>query len=198
MGRVPEADTHSSLLVRIRNPQDRASWKDFVATYVPIIYRYLKQRGLQEADISDVSQEVLADVARCIANFEYQPERGRFRDWLGLLTRRKMIRFWERTKKLEASPADSQLGESDIDGEWNEAFHSHLLRLAMEKSKPFFEPNTWEAFRRIWVEGESAATVSAELKLPIEAVYNAKSRVLKRLEAEVLLLADDCAWLQKQ
>jgi hypothetical protein len=33
--------------------------------------------------------------------------------------------------------------------------------------------------------------VAAELRIPIEVVYTAKSRVLKRLEEEVRILAED-------
>ena len=41
------------------------------------------------------------------------------------------------------------------------------------------------------MENRRAGEVAAELKLPIEGIYTAKSRVLKRLEEEVRILAED-------
>ncbi len=50
---------------------------------------------------------------------------------------------------------------------------------------------TWQAFERVWIQGQGAAEAAADLGLSIEKVYVAKSRVLKRLEEEVRLLAED-------
>lgn len=54
-----------------------------------------------------------------------------------------------------------------------------------------FEPTTWDAFERIWCLGRPAPEVARSLGMTIDAVYAAKSRILKRLREEVLLLADD-------
>jgi hypothetical protein len=79
--------TQPSLLLRIRDAFDAESWRTFVSIYAPLIYRSCRRRGLQDADAADVGQEVLAQVARSIREFEYQPGRGRFRDWLGSVVR---------------------------------------------------------------------------------------------------------------
>ena len=42
-----------------------------------------------------------------------------------------------------------------------------------------------------WMENISAADVAAKLEIPIHSVYVNKSRVLKRLENEFLMLSDD-------
>src|SRR5271155_1109111 len=85
--------TRPRLLVRIRDRQDAESWKLFVELYTPPVLRYCRLRGLQDADAADVTQEVMAQVARSMHAFRYSPERGRFRDWLGTVTRRKLNRF---------------------------------------------------------------------------------------------------------
>src|ERR1700677_3207436 len=88
-------DTRPSLLLRIRDADDSDSWADFAKVYGPVIRGYCRLRGLQEADADDVSQEVLAQVTRSIGSFDYEPGRGRFRDWLGAVTRNKIVRFLE-------------------------------------------------------------------------------------------------------
>ncbi len=187
--------THPSLLIRIRDPQDGEAWEAFVNTYVPMIYRYARRMGLQDADAADISQEVLTEVARCIRSFEYQPDRGRFRDWLGLLVRRRLARFLKKKGREGSETTTEEEAETpepcSADAEWSEEFNARILAAALERARPHFEPSTWRAFEGVWVENRRAGEVAAELKLPIEGVYTAKSRVLKRLEEEVRILAED-------
>jgi RNA polymerase sigma factor (sigma-70 family) len=186
--------THPSLLIRIRDPRDRDAWETFVDTYVPLIYRYARRMGLQDAAAADISQEVLTEVARCIRSFEYHPDRGRFRDWLGILARRRLGRFLKK-KGREASDAIEEEADTpepcSADSDWTDEFNARILATAMERARPHFEPATWRAFECVWLENRRAGEVAAELKLPIEAIYTAKSRVLKRLEEEVRILAED-------
>jgi RNA polymerase sigma factor (sigma-70 family) len=190
-------DTSPSLLQRIRDPGDAASWKVFVDIYAPLIYTFLRRRGLQDADAADVGQEVLAQVGRSIRNFTYQPERGRFRDWLGAVTRNKLWRFLRRQSQLPeygGSEAEEALREAQApaaDGEWTTAFNARVLEAALERVRPYFEPATWQAFEYTWISGRSASDVASATGRPIDAIYLAKSRVLKRLREEVMILADD-------
>ncbi len=55
-----------------------------------------------------------------------------------------------------------------------------LSRRVLEMIRAEFEPRTWEAFRRVGVDGQSPAHVAADLKMSVAAVYKAKSRVLGR------------------
>ena len=47
-----------------------------------------------------------------------------------------------------------------------------------------FEPQTWQAFWRTTIQGESPSDVAAELGVSKWTVYKAKSRVLQRLRDE--------------
>ena len=51
--------TRASLLLRLGNAHDHEAWLEFVTLYEPVIYRLLRQRGLQDADARDVMQELL-------------------------------------------------------------------------------------------------------------------------------------------
>jgi RNA polymerase sigma-70 factor (ECF subfamily) len=185
--------TRRSLLIRIRDPRDATSWQTFVEAYAPLIYGYGRRRGLQDADAADLTQEVLTEVARCIRSFEYQPDRGRFRDWLGTVTHRRLARFLgkqSRAKVVDEAASDAAAARP-CDPEWADAFGAHLLALALERARPRFEPTTWRAFELTWQCGRPASEVASELNMPVASVYVAKSRVLKRLEDEVRDLADD-------
>ena len=68
--------TKPSLLLRIRDAGDSASWNEFAEIYGPVIRSYCRRRGLQPTDADDVVQEILAQVARSIGTFEYEPGAG--------------------------------------------------------------------------------------------------------------------------
>ncbi len=192
------AATRASLLVRLRDPTDGDSWQTFLDTYGPLLYHYSRRRGLQDADAADVAQDTLTEVVRAIRTFEYRPEIGRFRDWLGTLAFHKLMRFLERRKRREI-PAG---GDSALQGppraecptpdaEWIDEFNAQLLRVAQGRIRGHFEPTTWRAFELAWLENRPAPEVARDLGVTIEKVYVAKARVLKRLEEEVLMLAED-------
>ena len=80
--------TRPSLLIRVRDLSDGSAWAEFVEIYAPLIHRYARRRGLQDADAADIVQDVLREFARCVPRFSYDPQAGRFRGWLYTLTRR--------------------------------------------------------------------------------------------------------------
>ena len=196
----PEADsraTKASLLLRIRDAGDSSSWEDFTEVYAPIIRGYCRRRHLQDADAADVCQEVLAQVARSIGTFAYEPGRGRFRDWLGTVTRRKIIRHQEVRARGGRPVGGDPAAEFEVadstgeDPEWSAEFHARILEVALARIRGDFEAPTWTAFERVWGEDRPAPDVARALGMTIDSVYAAKSRVLKRLRAEILILADD-------
>jgi RNA polymerase sigma factor (sigma-70 family) len=189
--------TRPSLLLRIRDRGDADSWRTFVTIYAPIVYRYACRHGLQDADAADLSQEVMGKIASAIRTFEYCPERGRFRDWLLTITRQRLAQFHESrarlTEQLHSSGDLEQLAEGAErpDAAWTDDFNAHVLEVALQRARPHFEPMTWRAFERVWLENRSAAETAVELAQQIEFVYYAKSRVLKRLKAEVEEIVED-------
>src|SRR5579884_3735895 len=74
--------TRASLLARLRDPSDQAAWTEYVELYAPLVYAYARKQGLQDADAADVAQEVLRAVAASVGRLDYDPARGRYRNWL--------------------------------------------------------------------------------------------------------------------
>jgi RNA polymerase sigma-70 factor, ECF subfamily len=185
--------TRVSLLVRLRDPADDEAWRTFVDVYAPLVYSYCRRKGLQEADASDVTQEVLTQVARSIPDFTYDRSRGRFRDWLGTVARRRLLRFFNEQNQAPRATGDAvaEVAGPDLDTDWSEEFQARVLQVALERTRPRFEPTTWRAFELVWLENRAPADAAAEAGVPIEAVYVAKSRALKALREVVLELAED-------
>ena len=185
--------TRASLLVRLRDPQDDAAWREFVDLYAPLIYNHARKQGLQDADAVDLSQEVISAVAGAVGRLDYDPRRGTFRSWLFTIVRRKLSN-WRRAQKhrprgsgnadtqrrLERCPV-ADAPEADWDAEWQERVYAW----ACEEVRRDVSPATWEAFWRTAIDGRPGKQVAADLGLTVAAVYHARSRVLARLKALV-------------
>ena len=74
--------TRHSLLRRMKNWEDQASWEEFFETYWKLIYGVAIKAGLREVEAQDVVQETVMTVAKNITRFEIGPERGSFKAWL--------------------------------------------------------------------------------------------------------------------
>jgi RNA polymerase sigma-70 factor (ECF subfamily) len=186
------------LLWRIRDAGDAEAWHTFVDIYGRLIYRHARSRGLQDADAAELTQEVLLQVSQAIRQFEYDPQRGRFRDWLGTVTLNKIRRFLHKQAGAVASPGGSaeedalpEVASPIQDTEWSEAFTRHILQNALARIRSHFEEPTWRAFELVWRDRLAIAEAAQQMNRSADWVYKAKSRVLKRLHDEVLQLAED-------
>ncbi len=202
MSQLP--DTRETLLLRLRDAGDSRAWEEFVGLYEPAVQRYGQRMGLQPADAMDLSQDVLAAVARAIDRYEPGTGRGQFRAWLYRIARNLTINALTRKKlgthgaggtdriDLLASYPESNNAENDaLDAEYRRA----VFQRSAELIRTEVQPQTWQAFWRTAVEGRPIPAVADELQLSIGAVYAARSRILARLRREALRWQDedDCA-----
>src|SRR5262249_18795324 len=74
-----------SLLARLRR-QEADAWRLFVSLYTPLVVRWCHRRGLAEADIADVTQEVLRKVVGSLDLFRKEVATDSFRGWLCRIT----------------------------------------------------------------------------------------------------------------
>jgi RNA polymerase sigma-70 factor (ECF subfamily) len=188
MAEIPA--TRASLLVRLRDPQDEAAWREFVDLYAPLVYNYARKQGLQHADTGDLVQEVLSAVAGAVGRLDYDPRRGMFRNWLFTIVRRKLSN-WHRARGNQAR------GSGDTDthrfleqcpipqeesGEWEAEWEQRLFAWACEQVRREVTNTTWQAFWKTAIEARPGKQVAAELHLTVTAVYLARRRVLARLK----------------
>jgi len=189
--------TRPSLLVRIRDLRDEMAWSEFARLYTPFIYRVARQSGLQDADASLVTQDVLVTVARTIHRFEYNRKSGSFRGWLKVVTRSRLNDFLRAQGREVQGTGDTGMlhvideqpdsSEPDI---WEREFRRTLFEWAVDRIRCDFEDTTWQAFWQTSVGDRKTNDVAEELGLSVGAVYIARSRVLARLRQEVLDVED--------
>ena len=92
--------TRASLVLRLRDRDDHDAWGDFVVDYGPMLYRFVRSRGLQDADAADLVQEVLLRVRKGLAS--YVP--GSFDGWLWRITRNAFLDDVRKRNRRPTSP----------------------------------------------------------------------------------------------
>lgn len=189
--------TNPSLLLRLRNPADSAAWSTFAEVYETLIFAYCRKQGLQEADARDVTQDVLASVAKAIQKFDYDQSSGRFRSWLYSVIRSKLANHFKKSVKQPRGSGQTvvhQMLSEQPDSSDEQAFEQQakqrILDWACERIRPEFEPATWEAFHMTAIQQIKPAQVAETLGVNVTAVYNAKSRVVKRLQQVIHEVSD--------
>jgi RNA polymerase sigma-70 factor (ECF subfamily) len=192
------AQTPSTLLDRAR-AWDQAAWQRLVHIYSPLVYRWCRHSGLQEADAADVGQEVFQAVARALADFRHDGPGASFRGWLRTITLNKVRDFARRgraevpgTGGSDAQRLLLRVGEesSDESDPVRNEEEMEIYRRAVEVILAEFEERTRQAFWRVVIDQRPAADVAQELNLTTNAVYLAKSRVLRRIREEFAGIVD--------
>ncbi len=189
--------TSSSLLVRIK-AKDEEAWRRFSHLYGPLVHRWCSGFGLQDADIADVGQDVFRTVAESIARFHKNEKGDSFRAWLKAITRTRAIDHMRRKERasvgvggsaaqqrmLAIADCRSDLESSDLDDE------QLLSRRAIDMVLDSCEEETRQAFLRVVVGREHPADVARDLGMTANAIYVAKSRILRRIRHEFAELVD--------
>ena len=82
--------THSTLLGRLRDGADVLAWDEFFGRYWPMIHALARYHGCSEHTAEEVVQDVVLKVFENRDVFRYDPQRGRFRDWLAMVIRNQV------------------------------------------------------------------------------------------------------------
>jgi RNA polymerase sigma-70 factor (ECF subfamily) len=178
--------TSLSLLERLRGGAGPQDWERFVALYTPLLYRWARKVGAQEADAADLLQEVFTLVYRKLHTFARQRS-GSFRAWM----RTALVNRWRdlcRRRAARPGLVDEQqldaLPALDGPAQDNEDFEQ-LVAQALGLIRPEFQPHTWQAFSEFFIDGQEADSVAQRLGVSVSVVYSTKCRILRRLREEL-------------
>ena len=193
-GAAEPASISSTLLEQIRAQRPDA-WQRLVDLYGPVVYRWCRQLGIGRADAADAVQEVFAAVAAAVGRFRRETPEQSFGAWLRTITRSKVCDHFRRRRGLldaeggtDAQQRLLNLPESADDSRSLSAplaTDTRFVHRALDVVRAEFEPRTWDAFWRIAIDGQSPAETAEVMKMSLSAVYQAKSRVLRRLRREL-------------
>lgn len=186
-------ETRESLLLQIRDPENRLAWEEFVEIYRPVVYGVAVARGLQHADALDLVQTVFVAVAGSIARWEKQDQKTRFRNWLLRVAKNATLNAMTRRPPDQATGGTQVAAElvgvrGDEDGgerELEREYQRQLYRHAAEQVRAKVSDENWQAFQMTAVEGIPIETAAREIGKSIGSVYAVRSRIMKQL-AEIV------------
>ena len=182
------SNTRATLLERLRDGADALAWEDFFTYYWPTIYRFARHRGCSEHTAEEIVQDVMLKVFQQRDVYQYDPTRGRFRDWLGAVVRNNVAEHRRRpANRVQGKGGDSDVGlievadDQQAEAAWEDAFENSLLLTLLCAVRREMNARTYLAFELIGLEGLSGGEAARMTGLSRNAVYKAHKRVLDRL-----------------
>jgi len=191
--------TRATLIARVRNAGDSASWDEFYGLYRRLVYRLARRSGLAHEEAEEVQQDVFVRIAQTIGEFEARAQPGSFRAWLMQLTRWRVLDKMrekrrepprkesapsqdggERTRTVERLP-----DEAATEAGWQEEWRSHLLEAGLARVAKTAKPGHFQVFELCTRQRWSALRVAKELGMNPGTVYIINHRLGKLLTAEV-------------
>jgi len=182
-------DTSQSLLARAKSDRAGPAWHRLVELYTPLIRAWLKRYEVGGADADDIVQEVLVTAIQELPGFEHRGQKGAFRAWLRRIAVNRLHRHWRGRPRQSPAHLDQlfeQLTDpnSELSRQWDEEHDQHVASRLLQLVAGDFQPETWRVFSRVVLNSERPESVASDLNLSINAVWSAKSRVLRRLRQE--------------
>ena len=179
-----QTTTHGTLLARLSGGADGGAWREFCDRYEELIRAFARRRGVSPSDCDDVVQDVMLALTKAMPGFEYDPAKGKFRSYLKTVTLHAVTRRSRQNPPvahLESSGGSIAGGPAEDEETWEAEWRQYHLRTAMKTIRAEFSPSDLGAFDAYAVTGEEAAAVASQLGISVDSVYQAKSRVLRRL-----------------
>jgi RNA polymerase sigma-70 factor (ECF subfamily) len=194
--------TRATLIRRLKDWQDQASWQDFFNIYWKLIYGVAVKGGLTNAEAEDVVQQTMIAVARHMPGFKYDPALGTFKTWLLNMTRWRIAdQLRQRQPRIvrQDFPAPQDDGENemackfadaqhvvpDLEKLWDEEWGKNLLAAAIANARRRVDPRQYQIFDFYMNKEWPPERVAKAFGISINQVYLAKHRVTELIKEEV-------------
>jgi RNA polymerase sigma-70 factor (ECF subfamily) len=193
--------TRETLLQKLRDPKAERAWEEFYEMYWRVIVSYAQKLGLDEAGAHDVLQETMVALLRVLPQFQYDPEKGKFRNFLLTIVHRKVLAAKRRAKakpevSFDAAAHEDGVALADviadenspqpsdaIEAQWQESIQEEALRRIREDAS--LQGRTWDVFEAYVLKQETVTEVAKRFQMKENAVYQIKNRMIRRLREEV-------------
>lgn len=192
--------TRRSLISRLRQWNDHASWEDFFNTYWKLIYSVALKAGLTDQEAEDVVQETVLSVAKKMPEFHYDPAVCSFKGWLMHVTRLRIIdqlrkrlpaaghaRTLTRTGTATVERIPDPAGDV-LESVWEEEWQKNIIDAAMTRVKQRVRPEHYQMFYLSAVKEVGTRKVASMFGVTAAQVYLVKHRLANLIKKEVARL----------
>lgn len=192
-----ELKTRKSLIERLRDREDRDSWREFFDRYWKLVYGLAIKSGLTEAESEEVVQETMVAISRNLDDYEYRPRECSFKSWMFKMAR------WRITDQIRKRPPDfvhstcrnsegtdtvervPDSASAQLDQYWNEEWQRNLLDVAVARVKQKVSIREFQIFDLYVLKEWPVREVGKMLHVSAAHVYVAKHRISALLRKEI-------------
>ena len=192
-------ETNASLLLRLKENPTELDWSDFYNSYSNAIVRYGMKLGLRYEKAQDILQESMVDLMRILPTFEYDPKRGKFRNFVLTIVHRRALKQFRRAQKYEEISLDATSGtgasinrqlasvSEEVDAEAEHMWKLSLYEQCLEqlKSDTEIDARTCAIFIAYAVEGRKPRELAREFGVKENNIYQIKNRIIERMSRQV-------------
>lgn len=193
---MTELYTRMTLFDKIRSTNSEAAWVEYVSYYKGYIYALLRGMDISPHDCDDLLQVIFVKCWKYLPQFEYNPERCKFRSWLTIMVR-NTVRDHLKSKahKNKQMETDIDLFEDSLQSgsvdtiakadekEWR----IYVAELAWKTVRKEFKHTVIEAFVRR-ANGEKIATIAEDMNIAPSSVSTYERRVKRAISKEIIRL----------
>ena len=166
--------TNQTILQAIKQG-DEVSWQIFYETYRPLIV-FCGMQKLAVHEVDDLVQNVMLKVFNAQKSFNYSPEKGKFRDYLGRIIHNEIVNILRKRPREQACDIMPDYPVAAFDEFWQSQWQTHLFNQALNELKTRVSEITFQAFELYALQGMEPQKTAAFLGLKITQVYKAKLR----------------------
>jgi RNA polymerase sigma-70 factor (ECF subfamily) len=179
----------SLTLINLAKEADPTAWETLFRLYSPLVRYWVRKSRIPQLDEDDLVQEVFRSIHSGLARFEKKSETDSFRAWIRTITQNKMLDYLRTQANRPLATGGTtalrlvhEAPDLELAIELPEMSEDRLvIHEALEIVRREIQPQTFQAFWRSTLDGIAPSLVAEELGIPLHSVYQAKSRVLRRL-----------------
>lgn len=200
--------TRKTLLQRMQNC-DEISWEEFYRIYWPLVLDIGRKLGLSQDNCGDLMQEIMLDLFNGEPLLRYDPAKGKFRTYFGVLVRHKAAEMLKKSAPFDSvsktvsgsgepgSPVDDlpasltgdNLGESNpFQKLFDEEYRKCLLAAAMNELRNTVEPKTYAIFEMVVLQERPQKEVARCLginRATIDVYCSRCRKTLRRIVSDI-------------
>ncbi len=183
-------ETTTILLDQLQDSQSDA-WQRFADRFREPMLRFAGRFGLSDAQAEDAVQDTMVQFLEGYQQGRYDRTKGRLGSWLFALMYQS-IRSHRRdgARSPKQSPVHSNRttffsalpSDDEARSQWELEWDRHAINRCLSQLRGEINPTHYRIFELMTLRQVPVAEVSEQVGLTCDAVYQARYRVLKRLE----------------
>ena len=171
--------THPSVIRNLGDEKSEA-WNRFFELYAPLIRLHGKDCGIDDDSLDDLVQNVMMSVFHSSARFEYDPAKGRFRDYLRFIIRARANDML-RARYRKVNPPEIPVVEECLDELYAAEWEEHVRTESLKKLKTDVLARHYQIFHMLDVQNRNVKEVARFFRMSAASVYSIRNRTELKL-----------------